>query len=129
MLLISAVLTVLPGVLDRVKFTDVLVGHAHLAMAGMATSFGALVLVALTHGSALGRVLSEPIWFVLWHAGCAVHIGALVAAGAFEAANPGAIFGPDLRITGLYAARWAGGVLMLAASLGWLGPAVRRASA
>jgi cytochrome c oxidase cbb3-type subunit 1 len=39
MLLITALFTFLPGVLDRWKFTNALVAHTHIAMAGMLTCF------------------------------------------------------------------------------------------
>ena len=41
-------LSFLPGVLDRIKFSQALVGHSHLAMAGFTTSFVVLVLVRTT---------------------------------------------------------------------------------
>ncbi|HET9226562.1 MAG TPA: hypothetical protein VFR31_07830 [Thermoanaerobaculia bacterium] len=121
-LLASAVPMFLPGLLDRIKFTNVLVGHAHLAMAGMATSFAALVLVVLNRPG----LLADRAGFVLWHAGNAAHVAALAAAGALEAADPGIVFRGDRSITALYALRTAAGAAMLLAAVRWTSRSVRR---
>ena len=125
-LLASAVPMFLPGLLDRIKFTNALVGHAHLAMAGMATSFAALVLTVLNRETALAGVLADRAAFVLWHAGNAAHVAALAGAGALEAADPGIAFRGDRSITVLYALRAAAGTAMLLAAVRWTGRAVRR---
>lgn len=122
-LLASAVPMFLPGLLDRIKFTNALVGHAHLAMAGMATSFAALLLTVL------GGDLSDGTSFVLWHAGNAAHVAALAGAGALEAVDPGIVFRGDLPITFLYVLRAAAGAAMLAAAARWTARAVRGATA
>lgn len=127
-LLASAVPMFLPGLLDRIKFTNALVGHAHLAMAGMATSFAALLLTVLNRETALSPVLADRAAFVLWHAGNAAHVAALAGAGALEAADPGIAFRGDRSITVLYALRAAAGVAMLLAAVRWTGRAVRRTS-
>ena len=121
-LVLSSAATFLPGVLDQVKFTDVLVAHAHAAMAGMCSSLAALLLVAL---GAERRAMHRRLGFVLWQVGCALHVAALVLAGALEAVLPDVSFGADGRITALYGVRWIGGGLMLVAAWLWL----RRATA
>ena len=128
-LLASAVPMFLPGLLDRIKFTNALVGHAHLAMAGMATSFAALLLISLNDGTRLRGVFDDRAAFVLWHAGNAAHVAALAAAGALEAADPGAVFRGEPSITILYAVRTVAGAAMLAAAARWIARAVRRAAA
>lgn len=125
-LLASAVPMFLPGLLDRIKFTNALVGHAHLAMAGMATSFAALLLVVLTEETRLRGLLGDRTAFVLWNAGNAVHVTVLAAAGALEAMDPGIVFRGDPSITALYAARAAAGALMLAAAARWIARAAER---
>ena len=45
MLVVTSLLMYRVGVLDRIKFTQALVAHSHLAMAGFTTSFCALLLV------------------------------------------------------------------------------------
>ncbi len=124
----SAVVSFLPGVLDAMKFTNVLVAHAHLAMAGMATSFAAMLLIALAPG-AMARALGGRGAFAAWHLGAVVHVVAMTAAGAREIALPGITFRADGWITGLYAARAAGGAAMLGASLVWLTRALARGDA
>lgn len=124
-LVVSAVLIFLPGVLDRVKFTNTLVAHAHLAMAGLATSFAMLVLIVLTEATGLGRIFTEPRSFGLWQAGCVAHVGVLVIAGTLEAVDPGVLFRLDPGISALYAVRWLAGAAMLAGSVRWLGGAIR----
>lgn len=125
-LLASAVPMFLPGLLDRIKFTNALVGHAHLAMAGMATSFAALLLAALNRETRLAGVLGDRSAFLLWNAGNFIHVAALVAAGALEALDPGIVFRGDPRITNLYAVRALAGAAMVSAAVRWLRHASRR---
>ncbi|HYU33878.1 MAG TPA: hypothetical protein VEW48_17125 [Thermoanaerobaculia bacterium] len=125
-LLASAVPMFLPGLLDRIKFTNALVGHAHLAMAGMATSFTALLLVVLNQETRLADVLGDRTAFLLWNAGNAVQVGALVAAGVLEAVDPGVVYRGDPAITSLYEVRAAAGAAMLAATVRWISRAAGR---
>jgi cytochrome c oxidase cbb3-type subunit 1 len=120
-LLASAVPMFLPGVLDRIKFTNALVGHAHLAMAGMATSFAALLLVVLNQETRLRGVLGDRTAFILWNAGNVAHVAALAAAGLLEAQDPGVVFRGDPSITLLYAVRAAAGAVMAFAAARWIG--------
>ena len=128
-LLASAVPMFLPGLLDRIKFTNALVGHAHLAMAGMATSFAALLLVVLNQETRLRDVLGDRAAFILWNAGNAVHVTALAAAGALEALDPGIVFRGDPSITALYGLRAAAGAAMVLATGRWIARAFRRRAA
>ncbi len=128
-LLASAVPMFLPGLLDRIKFTNALVGHVHLAMAGMATSFAALLLAVLNQGTRLRGVLGDRVAFLLWQGGNAVHVVVLAAAGGLEAADPGVVFRGEPSIAVLYALRAAAGTAMLAAAARWTVRAMRRAAA
>jgi cytochrome c oxidase cbb3-type subunit 1 len=128
LLLAASLVGFLPGVLDRQKFTHLLVAHAHLAMAAFATSFAALVLVALAPASAAPPPLAAPVPFALWHGGAAFHLAALAGLGWLEIADPGSMFRPSMAADALLAVRWLAGAVMLAAALGWLGRALRRAS-
>lgn len=119
-LLATAVPMFLPGFLDRIKFTNALVAHSHLAMAGMASSFVVLLLVVLNAGTRLRVVLGDRAAFVLWHAGNAVHVAVLALAGALEAADPGVAFRGDASITVLYAFRALAGLAMFMAASRWL---------
>jgi cytochrome c oxidase cbb3-type subunit 1 len=119
-LLASAVPMFLPGLLDRIKFTNALVGHAHLAMAGMATSFAALLLAVLNQETRLAGVLGDRSAFIHWNAGNATHVAALIAVGALEAHDPGILFRGDPWITALYGVRAVAGAAMVFAAARWI---------
>lgn len=128
-LLATAVPMFLPGFLDRIKFTNALVGHSHLAMAGMASSFVGLLLAVLNAGTRLRGVLGDGAAFGLWHAGNAVHVAVLALAGALEAADPGVVIRGGASITVLYAFRALAGVAMFTAAARWLVRAAGRSLA
>jgi cytochrome c oxidase cbb3-type subunit 1 len=125
-LLVTAVPMFLPGFLDRIKFTNALVGHAHLAMAGAASSFAALILVVVNDRTRLRGCLGSRGSFALWHGGNVLHVAALVAAGWVEAVDPGALFRGEMVITAFYLVRALAGAAMLAASWRWAAAALRR---
>ncbi len=115
-LVFDGIFTFLPHVLEQWKFTNALVAHVHIAMAGMITSFNMLVLSML-------RPESFPVSrraFFAWHGGTVLHAGALLAAGMVEAAHPSWLFSSHPVIDALYALRWVAGALMLSASWFWL---------
>lgn len=62
-LVISGVTMFLPGLLDHLKFTQGLVAHSHLAMAGFTTSFCALLIVAVSQ-----KKLGGKFTILLWNA-------------------------------------------------------------
>jgi cytochrome c oxidase cbb3-type subunit 1 len=119
-LLVTSLVTFQPGVLERLKFTNGLVCHAHLAMAGTITSFHGALLAAVHRGDRLALALRSRWAFVLWHGGCALQIGALTWVAVLEAADPGLLFRPDVAAQWGYHARLLGGAAMLAASAHWL---------
>lgn len=125
-LTVSACLMFLPGALEKSKFTNAFVAHTHMAMAGMLTSFLMIVLIALNPGGTAGA-LGDPKAFRIWQAGCILHVLSMFGAGAFEAVNPGVLFGPSTVINLLYGLRLLAGLAMLDASVRWL-RAVRRAT-
>lgn len=53
----SGWLTFLPGIPERLKFTNGLVAHAHLAMAGVVTSVNGMILNQLDPARPLRRGL------------------------------------------------------------------------
>lgn len=118
-LLATAVLMFLPGLLEAVKFTDALVAHAHLAMAGLVSAFLALVLLGLAVAAGLPSPLTARGPFVLWQGGTAVMIGALTLAGLFEATRPGGLGTGSRAVEILYGIRWLAGGAMFVASLSW----------
>jgi len=112
-------ITFLPGFLDRMKFTNAMVAHAHLAMAGMMTSFGIVMLGSL-HGSgnSCPEYLRSRLAFLLWNGACLVMVVVLQVQGWREGANPGVLFGHD-SLTGLvYLIRAVAGAVMFGTG-GW----------
>ena len=63
LLVLTGYLMYFPWILDRIKFTQGLVAHSHLAMAGFTTSFCALLAVLLT-----GKRVGGAVTVTLWHA-------------------------------------------------------------
>lgn len=116
----SGWLSYLPGISEALKFTHALVGHAHLAMAGLITSVNGAVLVTLTTRGAPRAV------FWLWQGGCAVYVGAMMLLGAGEVGHAGELFRSEGWTQVLLTVRLVGGVAMTAASLQWLVREVRR---
>jgi hypothetical protein len=110
----------LPGFLAGIQLANALVAHAHLATAGAASSFAALILVVVNDRTRLRGCLADRGSFALWHGGNAVHVAAL--AGSVEALAPGAI-------TACYVVRALAGAAMLAAAWRWTAEAVRRIEA
>jgi cytochrome c oxidase cbb3-type subunit 1 len=126
LLVATAFVTFLPGVLERWKFTNALVAHAHLAMAGMVTSFSCLVLIALARRGAVRRVLGAPIPFAVWQLGCLAYVASMMLLGTLEGIDPGMVIRSDPVSVGLYGFRWVAGAMMLGASAYWLVAAHRR---
>ena len=83
LLVISGLVMYFPGLLDHLKFTQGLVAHSHLAMAGFTTSFCALLLVLLT-GSRMGAASTV----ALWHAAALVMVVTLAVMGWLEGDGP-----------------------------------------
>lgn len=108
----------LPGILDRLKFTDGLVGHSLLAMAGFVTSLLILLLGELLEDG--GKALNSRWAFVAWQAGTAVYIAIMLVAGWIEGANPSFTMIPNTTRNVIYGIRLACGVAMAAASADWL---------
>jgi cytochrome c oxidase cbb3-type subunit 1 len=115
LLVVSGLLMYLPGVLDHVKFTQALVAHSHLAMAGFTTSFCALLLVLLT-GKRIGSGWSVAVW----HLATLAMIVTLALMGWREGDGPSWMLAqPAWREWGL-AIRSSCGLLMLMVSVVWL---------
>lgn len=114
-LVVSGVLMYGDGVLDRIKFTQALVAHSHLAMAGFTTAFCALLCVLVTKRTLGGRVSVK-----LWQAAALMMIFALAAAGWLEGANAGWMVEIPLWRTAAFAIRALSGAVMFGASLQWL---------
>ena len=115
LLVLSGVTMFLPGLLDRIKFTQGLVAHSHLAMAGFTTSFCTLVLVALT-----GRELGGWRTAAAWHGAVLALIGVLAAMGWAEGGGYSWMLeNPWWRIAGMHFRACCGAVI-LGTSVVWL---------
>jgi len=117
-LLITGWVFFLPGVLDHFKFTDGLVGHSFVAMAGFASSLMIFVIVQLLGES--GRIFSRPRAFFLWHGSVIAYVVLMTVAGWREGGDPAFTIVPGLARNSLYTLRLVSGIAMLLASLDWL---------
>ena len=114
-LVMSGLWMFLPGISERLKFTNALVAHSHLAMAGFVTSLHMAVLLNLV------RNRPTRAWsFWLWQVGCVTHIAALFWLGWREGDDPSLLYTRGGFADLCYGLRLISGVAMLLASLGWL---------
>ena len=107
----------LPGVLDHFKFTDGLVGHSFVAMAGFTSSLIILAMVQLLGEG--GWIFNRARSFYLWQGSVIAYILLMTAAGWREGFDPAFTIVPGAFRNTLYALRLLTGVLMLLASLDW----------
>lgn len=117
-LLVTGWLFFLPGVLDHFKFTDGLVGHSFVAMAGFASSLLIFAMVQLLGEG--GWIFNGNRSFVLWHVGVIAYVLLMTVAGWFEAFDAAFIIVPGVVRNVIYALRLITGILMLTASVAWL---------
>lgn len=108
----------LPGVLDRLKFTDGLVGHSLMAMAGFVTSLLALLLIGLLGED--GDAFSTRWSFIAWQSGTALYVAIMLLAGWIEDAHPSFTMTPNILRNLIYGIRLLCGIAMTAASWEWL---------
>ncbi len=118
-LAVNGVTMFVPEILDRVKFTDMLVAHSHLAMAGMITAFNMVVLILLAPGSRLAQQLNESRSRKVWNIGLLVMLSGLIALGALEVAHPSYLYRSHPLIRAASSFRFVGGCMMLIASAAW----------
>lgn len=116
----SAAFMFLPGNLELVKFSSLIVAHVHIAMAGMTTSFCMLLLLILTLGYKYNHPLLSKFSFYTWQIGLILHLTALVIIGENEINHSG-LYVPSTDIYNLpYILRIISGILMTLASVNWL---------
>ena len=114
LLVASGFLVFLPGVLDRSKFTQVLVAHSHLAMAGFTSSFVMLLLVRLGGWSGGSAWLRR-----VWKLALGGQLAALVWMGWREGGGVEWMVEPAAwRVVGMWV-RLLFGVVMFAVSVAW----------
>ena len=108
----------LPNILDHFKFTDGLVGHSLLAMAGFVTALLIFVMVELLGDD--GWIFNGTWSFYTWNLGVLAYVLLMFIAGWREGTQPSftMIPGPERNL--LYALRLLVGFLMFVASADWL---------
>jgi len=111
----------LPGVLDHFKFTDGLVGHSLLAMAGFVSSLLIFVMVELLGDD--GWIFNTTWSFYLWQLSVLAYALIMFYAGWREGFHPA--FSNGLLRNSIYTLRLLLGILILLASLDWFIDAIR----
>jgi cytochrome c oxidase cbb3-type subunit 1 len=107
----------LPGVLDHFKFTDGLVAHSLLAMAGFVSSLLIFLFVQLMGDD--GWIFNGRGTFYLWQISVAAYVAIMFYAGWREGAEAAFSIVPSAVRNGLYLARLGLGILLFAASVVW----------
>jgi cytochrome c oxidase cbb3-type subunit 1 len=110
-LVFSGWITFLPGVSEQLKFTNGLVAHAHLAMAGLVTSINGMVLNQLDPARPVRK------GFKLWQGAVILHVVALSLLGWWEREFEEAFFNGATWVQVGYFVRWVAGIAMTAASV------------
>ena len=117
LLLASAWTIFLPGLLDRFKFTDGLVGHSHMAMAGFVSSLNIFLLVVLLGGQ---RSAFDSKWaFLAWQTGTFGYVAIMFLAGWLESGDHAFNFVPGTARDLIYCFRLVCGSLMVLAAGHW----------
>ncbi len=111
----------LPGVLDHFKFTDGLVGHSFVAMAGFASSLLIFAMVQMMGEGGWIFNSTRSLW--LWNGSVAAYVVLMTIAGWLEGSDPAFTIVPGLARNVLYVLRLLTGILMLLASLDWFADA------
>jgi cytochrome c oxidase cbb3-type subunit 1 len=117
-LLVTGWIFFLPGVLDHFKFTDGLVGHSFVAMAGFTSSLLIFVMVQLLGEG--GWIFNRTRSFYLWNGSVIAYIVLMTMAGWREGFDPTFTIVPGIARNALYTLRLVTGILMLLAALDWL---------
>ncbi len=119
LLVVTGWLSFLPDWSERLKFTNGLVAHAHLAMAGLVTAVSALILQVLS------GALRHRGAFWLWQTGCVLHVILLLGLGWIEADRFADLVSSETWMQWIYGGRLIAGLAMASASVLWLKEAVR----
>ncbi|MGA8087802.1 MAG: hypothetical protein WCA10_10870 [Terracidiphilus sp.] len=120
-LVVSGWIMFLPGVLDRFKFTDGLVGHSLVAVAGFLTALLAVVMVQLLGDD--GWILTRRWSFHMWNWSVLAYVVLMLIAGSIEGSDPAFTIVPGPTRNVLYVLRLVTGILMLVSSAEWFAAA------
>jgi cytochrome c oxidase cbb3-type subunit 1 len=115
-LLVLGWIEFLPGILDHMKFTNALVAHSHLAMAGFTSAFVILLAVVLL-GEKASTDLRRGVWW--WHSAVAGYVIAMMLCGWLEGSDYSWMQSSAPWRTALYAFRLACGAILFVVSLRW----------
>jgi cytochrome c oxidase cbb3-type subunit 1 len=121
----SGILAFLPGILERVKFGDALVAHAHVALAGFVTSWNMGILATLMRDTPLGVALGARSWAIAWNVTLILHLAALAGLASLEVVAPGALVPAGAASSWLLLIRLVAGLGQLVVSGRWLTAAWR----
>jgi cytochrome c oxidase cbb3-type subunit 1 len=117
LLAITGWISFLPKILDSWKFTNALVAHSHLAMAGFATCFNIYLLHSLRDES--DPAIFSRVTFRAWNLATLLHVVSMWIAGTFEAMDPAFTILPNAGRTVLYSIRALSGVVLLICGAAW----------
>lgn len=117
-LVLSGWIMFLPGILERIKFTDVLVGHSLVAVAGFLSAYVIFILVQIL-GEVDAWILNRTWSFYAWNMGVLAYVIIIMVAGWLETTDPAFTISPGLARNIIYVIRLLTGVSMLAGSLEW----------
>ncbi len=120
LLVIDGWLTFFPGILETVKFTNALVAHTHLAMAGMVTAMNMVLVIELGDSQKIKTALSNKIPFILWNFATALYVITMTWQGVREGIDPSTLFTPNSLAQILYSLRWLAGATMIFSNILWL---------
>lgn len=118
-LVLSGCVLFLPGVLDRFKFTDGLVGHSLTAVAGFLTAFLIFVMVEVG-GEQHAWIFNRGWSFYAWNMGVLAYVLLMTIAGWIESSDPAFTIAPGTARNAFYALRALTGLAMYVASAEWL---------
>ena len=118
-LVISGWVAFLPGVLDRLKFTDALVGHSLVAVAGFLSAYILFILAQLL-GERDAWIVNRTWSYYAWNLGVLAYVIVMMIAGWLESTDPAFTIAPGAARDCIYAIRLLTGISMLAASMEWL---------
>jgi cytochrome c oxidase cbb3-type subunit 1 len=117
-LCLHGVISFLPGILDQVKFTNALVGHSHLAMAGFTTSFVIFLLQQILSPQE-SDVFEDRFAYWGWHLATLTYLVLMTGVGIFEVIDLSFTVDGGWIKKSLYLGRFVVGIPMLVVSLYW----------
>lgn len=119
LLILTGFATFLPGVLERLKFTNGLVAHSHLAMAGFITAFNVFLLAALDHEGRNRDSSADRRTFWIWNGATLGYVVLMWIAGWREGNQPAVVFAQDTGTRLIYMLRLVCGAAMCGVSFQW----------